>query len=52
MLLTDMPAEYGGGGGDFGHEAIVMEAAERVGIAANMALSVHSTICAPSYVSS
>ena len=47
MLLTDMPVEYGGGGGDFGHEALALEAAERVGVAANMALTVHSTICAP-----
>ncbi|MGK0171407.1 MAG: acyl-CoA dehydrogenase [Gammaproteobacteria bacterium] len=47
MLLTDMPGEYGGGGGDFGHEALVLEAAEGVGLAANMAIAVHSTICAP-----
>lgn len=47
MLLTDMPQEYGGGGGDFGHESLVLEAAEQVGIASNMALAVHSTICAP-----
>ena len=47
MLLTDMPVEYGGGGGDFGHEALAMEAAESVGVAANMSMTVHSTICAP-----
>lgn len=47
LLLTDVPAEYGGGGGDFGHECIVLEEAEKIGLAANMATAVHSSICAP-----
>jgi acyl-CoA dehydrogenase len=44
MLCTDVPADYGGGGGDFRHEAVVHESLARRGIS-GFATGVHS-ICA------
>jgi acyl-CoA dehydrogenase len=44
LLCTDIPAEYGGGGGDFRHESIVHEALARRGLV-GFATGVHS-ICA------
>ncbi|WP_293862403.1 acyl-CoA dehydrogenase family protein [Steroidobacter sp.] len=44
LLCTDIPAEYGGGGGDFRHESIVHEALNRRGLV-GFATGVHS-ICA------
>jgi len=38
MLLSDVPAEYGGGGGTFVHEAVVVEELTRAGV------SLHSFI--------
>src|SRR5258708_2837647 len=32
MLLSDVPAEYGGGGGTFAHEAVVVEERTRAGV--------------------
>lgn len=32
MLLTDVPAEYGGGGGTFAHEAVVLEELAQAGV--------------------
>src|SRR5688500_5814017 len=32
LLLTDVPLEYGGGGGTFAHEAIVIEELARSGV--------------------
>ena len=32
ILLTDIPEEYGGGGGNFTHEAVVMEEMARAGV--------------------
>ncbi|MBP9591533.1 MAG: acyl-CoA dehydrogenase family protein, partial [Steroidobacteraceae bacterium] len=32
FLLMDVPAEYGGGGGDFRHEAVLYEELQRRGI--------------------
>jgi acyl-CoA dehydrogenase len=32
MLLPDVPAEYGGGGGTFAHEAVVLEELSRAGV--------------------
>jgi len=32
MLLSDVPAEYGGGGGSFAHEAVVVEELTRAGV--------------------
>jgi acyl-CoA dehydrogenase len=44
LLCTDIPAEYGGGGGDFRHESIVHDALARRGLV-GFATGVHS-ICA------
>ena len=44
LLCTDIPAEYGGGGGDFRHECIVHDALARRGLV-GFATGVHS-ICA------
>ena len=32
MLLPDVPEEYGGGGGTFAHEAVVLEELARAGV--------------------
>jgi acyl-CoA dehydrogenase len=32
LLLTDVPEEYGGGGGSFAHEAVVLEELARAGV--------------------
>jgi acyl-CoA dehydrogenase len=42
ILLTDMPQEYGGGGGTFAHEAVVLEELARAGI--HFGSSVHSVV--------
>lgn len=34
LLCTDIPAEFGGGGGDFRHEALLYDAMSRAGSAA------------------
>lgn len=44
LLCTDIPADYGGGGGDFRHESIVHDALARRGLV-GFATGVHS-ICA------
>ncbi|WP_129774506.1 acyl-CoA dehydrogenase family protein [Peristeroidobacter soli] len=44
LLCTDIPLEYGGGGGDFRHESIVHDALSRRGLV-GFATGVHS-ICA------
>lgn len=41
LLCTDVPAEYGGGGGDFRHEAVIYEEMARRGLS-GMNNSVHS----------
>ena len=43
LLCTDIPQEYGGGGGDFRHEAILYEAMGRRGLT-GMSPSVHSIV--------
>ena len=42
LLLSDLPAEYGGGGGNFAHEAVVVEELARAGV--NFATFVQSSI--------
>jgi len=42
ILLTDMPQEYGGGGGTFAHEAVVLEELARAGI--HFGSSVHGVV--------
>ncbi len=46
LLLPGVPEQYGGGGGSFAHEAVVIEELEKSGVGANFGYSVHSTICA------
>ena len=46
LLCAEMPAEYGGGGGDFRHETVVMEEQMYAGIT-GFSNQVHSTIVAP-----
>ena len=42
LLLTDIPEEYGGGGGDFCHETVVMEELAYAGV--NFGGGVHSIV--------
>ncbi len=44
LLCTSIPEEYGGGGGDYRHEAILTEVQTRLGVA-GWGQSVHSLIC-------
>ncbi len=46
LLCAEMPSEYGGAGGDYRHEAVIMEAFLRRGIT-GFGYQVHSTIVAP-----
>lgn len=46
LLCAEMPAEYGGGGGDYRHETVIMEAQLRAFLGA-WGNQVHSTIVAP-----
>ncbi|WP_067574639.1 acyl-CoA dehydrogenase family protein [Nocardia acidivorans] len=46
LLCAAIPAEYGGGGGTFAHEAAIIEAQAHLGDGA-LGMSVHSSIIAP-----
>ena len=46
LLCPALPEEYGGGGGDFGHCAVLIEETARSGIS-GIAFSLHSDIVAP-----
>ncbi|POR47729.1 acyl-CoA dehydrogenase [Paraburkholderia eburnea] len=46
LLCLTLPTEYGGGGGDFGHAAVLNEEINRAGIS-GPGFSVHSDIIAP-----
>jgi len=46
LLLADIPTEYGGGGGDYRHETVVMEEMHKAGVV-GFGHQVHSTIVAP-----
>ncbi|MBM7061297.1 acyl-CoA dehydrogenase family protein [Pseudomonas sp. UL073] len=46
LLCLTVPTEYGGGGGDFGHSAVLIEELHRAGIS-GWSLGVHSDIVAP-----
>ena len=46
LLCVTVPAEYGGGGGDFGHACVVAEELHRSGVS-GFSLSLHSDIAAP-----
>ncbi|MEY2622259.1 MAG: hypothetical protein RIT26_2079 [Pseudomonadota bacterium] len=43
LLCVDIPTEYGGGGGDFRHEAIIHEEMARLGLS-GMSIGVHSIV--------
>ena len=46
LLCLTLPTEYGGGGGDFGHAAVLNEEINRSGVS-GLGFSVHSDIIAP-----
>ena len=46
LLNCEMPEEYGGGGGDYRHEMIIMEELTRAGVD-GFGLSLHNAIVAP-----
>ena len=46
LLCTNLPVEYGGGGGDFGHSAIIAEEIARAGVG-GLSIGLHSDIVAP-----
>ncbi len=48
LLCTTLPVEYGGGGGDFGHAAVIAEEIAKSGL--SVSFSLHSDIVAP-YIS-
>jgi len=46
LLLAEIPTEYGGGGGDYRHESVIMEEMQATGVV-GFGYQVHSTIVAP-----
>tara|TARA_Y100001933_G_scaffold237203_1_gene259822 strand:- start:4907 stop:6064 length:1158 start_codon:yes stop_codon:yes gene_type:complete len=46
LLCAEIPEEYGGGGGDYRHETVIMEEQHRAGVG-GFGNQVHSTIVAP-----
>ncbi|MDR5827948.1 acyl-CoA dehydrogenase family protein [Caballeronia sp. LP006] len=46
LLCLTLPAEYGGGGGDFGHAAVLNEEVNRAGLS-GLGFGVHSDVIAP-----
>ncbi len=46
LLGVTLPTEYGGGGGDFGHAAVITEEFARAGVS-GLGISLHSDIIAP-----
>ena len=49
LLCASMPAEFGGGGGDFRHEAILIEELAAIGFG-DFAISLHNAIIAPYFL--
>ena len=49
FLLAEMPVEYGGSGGDYRHETVIMEEQLRAG-ASGLGSQVHSQIVAPYFL--
>jgi acyl-CoA dehydrogenase len=46
LLCITLPAEYGGGGGDFGHSAVLAEESSRAGVS-GFGMGLHSDIISP-----
>ena len=46
LLCASMPAEYGGGGGDFRHEAVIAEELAKAGLI-DFAIPLHNAIIVP-----
>ena len=46
LLLVSAPEEYGGAGGDFRHDAVIIEQLEKQGIA-GFGIGLHNAIVAP-----
>ena len=46
LLCATLPTEYGGGGGDFGHSAVIAEEAARAGVS-GFAMTLQSEVVAP-----
>ena len=46
LLCVTLPTEYGGGGGDFGHSAVIVEEIARAGVG-GASFGLHSDIVAP-----
>ncbi|MDO8944648.1 MAG: acyl-CoA dehydrogenase family protein, partial [Desulfobacterales bacterium] len=46
LLLTSLPVEYGGGGGDFRHEAVIIEELARIAFL-DFSIYLHSVVVAP-----
>ncbi len=49
LLCASMPVEFGGGGGDFRHEAILIEELAAIGFG-DFAISLHNAIIAPYFL--
>lgn len=46
LLCVSVPEEYGGAGGDFRHEAVIIEQTAKLGLAGFM-IPIHNLLCAP-----
>ncbi|MGO4328130.1 acyl-CoA dehydrogenase family protein [Cupriavidus sp. 2TAF22] len=46
LLCVTLPTEYGGGGGDYGHSAVMVEEYQRCGLS-GLSIGMHSDIIAP-----
>lgn len=47
LLCPSLPVEYGGGGGTFAHECVIVEELERAGLSMGFSIALHNTMVAP-----